>query len=217
MMKYFAIIFYVAMVAACSRSTAPVEEPVGEPGYLSQVWLSDNGDGTYTNPILQADYSDPDVIRVGDDFFMTASSFNSSPGLPILHSKDLVNWQIVNHALPILPNDVYDLPQPSKGVWAPCMRFYNNEYYIYWGDPDFGVFMVKTNDPQGNWEKPVLVKEGKGMIDPSPLWDEDGKAWLVTAWAGSRAGVNSIITIWRMSPNGTELLKWSEHIFRARS
>jgi len=205
-MKYLAIILYVTMVAACSRSTAPAVEPVGEQGYLSLVWQSDNGDGTYTNPILQADYSDPDVIRVGDDFYMTVSSFNSSPGLPILHSKDLVNWTIVNHALPVLPNEVYNLPQPSKGVWAPCIRFHNNEFYIYWGDPDFGVFMVKTKDLRGNWEKPVLLKEGKGMIDPSPLWDDDGNAYMVTAWAGSRAGVNSIITIWRMSPDGTELL-----------
>src|SRR5712691_5996629 len=64
---------------------------------VSKVWLADNGDGTYKNPIIHADYSDPDVIRVGDDFFMTASSFNAVPGLPVLHSKDLVNWQLINH------------------------------------------------------------------------------------------------------------------------
>ena len=126
------------------------------------------GDGTFSNPILQADYSDPDVIRVGDDFYMTASSFNSSPGLPILHSKDLVNWQIVNYALPVLPEQVYNTPQYSKGVWAPCIRYHNGEYYIFWGDPDFGIYRVKTKDPLGEWEKPVLVKSGKGMIDPSP-------------------------------------------------
>ncbi|MCW0482390.1 glycoside hydrolase family 43 protein [Gaoshiqia sediminis] len=180
---------------------------------VSKVYVSDNGDGTYTNPILQADYSDPDVIRVGDDFYMTASSFNSSPGLPILHSKDLVNWQIVNYALPVLPEEVYDSPQYSKGVWAPCIRYYNNEFYIFWGDPDFGIYRVKTNDPFEEWEKPVLVKAGKGMIDPSPLWDDDGNAYLVTAWAGSRAGVNSILTVWRMSPDATELLDNGRNIY----
>ncbi|WP_423127216.1 glycoside hydrolase family 43 protein [Gaoshiqia sp. Z1-71] len=181
--------------------------------YVSSVYVSDNGDGTYTNPILQADYSDPDVVRVGDDFYMTASSFNSSPGLPILHSRDLVNWQIVNHALPVLPNEVYDLPQPSKGVWAPCFRYHNNEFYIYWGDPDFGIYMVRTKDPLGTWEKPVLVKAGKGMIDPTPLWDDDGNAYMVTAWAGSRAGVNSILTMYEMSPDGTQLLSNGRNIY----
>ena len=75
---------------------------------------------TYTNPIIDADYSDPDVIRVGDDFYLTASSFNSVPGLPILHSRDLVNWKIIGHALQRLtPEDVFSRPQHGNGVWAP--------------------------------------------------------------------------------------------------
>ena len=105
-----------------------------------------------------------------------------------------------------LPQEVYDLPQQSKGVWAPCIRYHRGEYYIFWGDPDFGIYRVKTKNPLGEWEKPVLVKAGKGMIDPSPLWDDDGNAYLVTAWAGSRAGVNSILTVWRMSPDATTIL-----------
>ncbi len=179
----------------------------------SVVWISDNGDGTYTNPILQADYSDPDVVRVGDDFYMTVSSFNSSPGLPILHSKDLVNWQFVNFALPVLPDVRYYSPHYSKGVWAPCFRYHNGEFYIFWGDPDLGIYRVKTNDPLGEWEKPVLIKSGKGMIDPSPLWDDDGNAFLVSAWAGSRAGVNSILTVWRMSPDATEILDKGYNVY----
>jgi beta-xylosidase len=200
-------------IASCKPTITDQGVLFPDKPYVSDVWQADNGDGTYTNPILQADYSDPDVIRVGDDFYMTASSFNSSPGLPILHSKDLVNWQIVNHALPVLPNDVYDLPKPSKGVWAPCIRYNNNEFYIFWGDPDFGIYRVKAKDPLGIWEKPVLLRAGKGLIDPSPLWDDDGNAYMVTAWAGSRAGVNSIITIWRMSPDGTELLDNGRNIY----
>jgi len=113
--------------------------------YVSEVWKSDQGDGTFINPILHADYSDPDVIRVGDDYYMTASSFNCAPGLPILHSRDLVNWAIINYAIDkIVPEKVFDVPQHSKGVWAPVIRYHNNEFYIYWGDPDFGVYMVKT-------------------------------------------------------------------------
>lgn len=174
---------------------------------VSKTWCPDNGDGTYTNPIIHADYSDPDVIRVGDDFYMTASSFQCVPGLPILHSRDLVNWDIVNYALDRLePAEFYAVPRHGKGVWAPSIRFHNDTYYIYWGDPDFGIFMVSAADPLGKWSDPVLVKAGKGMIDPTPLWDEDGRAYLVNGWAGSRAGFNSVLTVWEMSPDGTALI-----------
>jgi len=175
---------------------------------VSEVWVSDQGNGYYINPIIHADYSDPDVCAVGDDFYMTASSFNCIPGLPVLHSKDLVNWQIINHALknPQEPVDFFNKPQHGRGVWAPCIRYHNGELYIYWGDPDFGVYMVKTKDPAGEWEKPVLVKAGKGMIDPTPLWDDDGKAYLAYAWAGSRAGMNSIVVISEMNAEGTKVI-----------
>ena len=126
--------------------------------YHSQVWNPDNGNGTYTNPVIYADYSDPDVVAVGDDYYLTASSFNCIPGLPILHSKDLVNWEIIGYALQEQePKEVFDQPQHGKGVWAPSIRYHNGEFYIYWGDPDHGIFMVKTKDPRGEWEKPVCV------------------------------------------------------------
>ncbi|MBO6213091.1 family 43 glycosylhydrolase, partial [Algoriella sp.] len=167
----------------------------------SQVWIADQGNGMYKNPVLFADYSDPDAIRVGDDYFMTASSFNEAPGLPILHSKDMVNWQLVNHALPdVFPIQHFSTPKRGDGVWAPSIRFHNNEYYIYWGDPDFGIYMVKTKDPFGKWDDPILVSEGKGLIDPCPLWDDNGNAYIVHGWAGSRAGVKSLLTIKKMSP-----------------
>src|SRR6186997_1048290 len=141
---------------------------------VSKVWVADNGDGTYKNPIINADYSDPDAIRVGDDYYMTSSSFNCIPGLPILHSKDMVNWELVNYALKKQPPfDVYDKPGHGNGVWAPSIRFHNEEFYIYYPDPDYGIYMVKTKDPRGVWSAPVMVKEGKGLIDPTPLWDED--------------------------------------------
>src|SRR4051812_17905307 len=94
------------------------------PPASSYPWQSDCGDGTYRNPIIYADYSDPDVIRVGKDFSLTASSFNCTPGLPILHSTDLVNWTLINHALKNLPHPRYAEVQPSCGVWAPAMRFH---------------------------------------------------------------------------------------------
>lgn len=181
---------------------------------LSKVWVSDQGDGTYKNPILYADYSDPDVIRVGDVFYMTASSFNAVPGLPILHSKDLVNWDLIGHALPRqYPLEHFSKVQHGNGVWAPSIRYHNNEFYIFYGDPDFGIYMLKAQNPQGPWSIPHLVKEGKGLIDPSPLWDDDGKAYLVHAFAGSRAGIKSILVVSEMSSCGTHLLNEGKIVF----
>jgi beta-xylosidase len=181
---------------------------------VSKVWVADNGDGTYKNPVIHADYSDPDVVRVGEDFWMTASSFNVAPGLPILHSKDLVNWTIVSHALrEQYPKAVFDKPQHGGGVWAPSIRFHNGEYYIYYGDPDFGIYMTKTRDPRGEWSKPLLVKEAKGWIDPCPLWDDDGNAYLVHAFAGSRAGVKSILVVNKMNREGTQVLDQGVVVF----
>ena len=175
--------------------------------YRSEVWASDEGNGMYRNPVLHADYSDPDVCVVGEDYFLTASSFNCTPGLPILHSKDLVNWKIVNYALKkVEPVEYYNEARHGKGIWAPSIRFHEGMYYIYWGDPDFGIFMVKTRDPYGEWDKPVLVKAGKGMIDPCPLWDDDGRVYLAHAWAGSRAKFNSVLTVCELNKEGTKVI-----------
>lgn len=175
--------------------------------YRSEVWVSDEGNGMYKNPVLYADYSDPDVCAVEGDYFLTASSFNCAPGLPILHSKDLINWKIVNYALKkVEPIEYFNEVRHGKGVWAPSIRFHKGVYYIYWGDPDFGIFMVKTRDPYGEWNKPVLVKAGKGMIDPCPLWDEDGRVYLAHAWAGSRAKFNSVLTVCELNKEGTAVI-----------
>ncbi len=174
---------------------------------VSKVWVADNGDGTYKNPILHSDYSDPDAIRVGDDFYLAASSFNATPGLPILHSKDLVNWTIIGHVFKQQsPKDIFSKPQHGNGVWAPAIRFHEGEFFIFYPDPDFGIYMTKARNPAGPWSEPLLIKEAKGWIDPCPLWDNDGKAYLVSALAASRSGVKSIIVVSRMSPDGTKLL-----------
>ncbi|MFD1769219.1 glycoside hydrolase family 43 protein [Sphingobacterium suaedae] len=174
---------------------------------VSQVWVSDLGNGTYKNPILHADYSDPDAIRVGDDFYMISSSFNHAPGLPLLHSKDLVNWQIVSHILPRQkPLDIFRSVQHGNGVWAPSIRYHKGEFYVYFPDPDYGIYMTKTKDPAGIWSEPVLVFEGKGLIDPCPFWDEDGNNYLAYAYAGSRAGLKSVLAIARLNSSGDNVL-----------
>lgn len=194
-------LFFILSLSVCSLFHPTMAQ------YRSEVWVSDEGNGMYRNPVLHADYSDPDVCAVGEDYFLTASSFNCTPGLPILHSKDLVNWKIVNYALKkVEPVEYYNEPRHGKGVWAPSIRFHEGVFYIYWGDPDFGIFMVKTRDPYGEWDAPVLVKAGKGMIDPCPLWDDDGRVYLAHAWAGSRAKFNSVLTVCELNKEGTKVI-----------
>ena len=175
--------------------------------YVSKVWVADNGDGTYKNPVINADYSDPDAIRVGDNFYLVSSSFEDVPGLPILQSKDLVNWTIIGHALKRqLPFDHFSVPRHGEGVWAPSIRYHNGEFYIYYPDPDFGIYLVKSKNAAGPWSEPVLVQEGKGLIDPCPLWDDDGQVYLVHAFAGSRAGIKSIIVVKKLNKEGTKVI-----------
>lgn len=173
----------------------------------------------YTNPVLPADFSDPDVIRVGGDFYLTASSFNMVPGLPILHSKDLVHWRRLGYALNRLPpvpapgprrkaDELdYDLPRLGCGVYAPCIRHHEDFFWIFWGDPDAGIYHVKARNPEGPWSEPHLTHAELGLIDPSPLWDEStGNAWLSFAYAKSRAGINHRIDVCEMAWDGSALL-----------
>jgi len=176
----------------------------------------------YRNPVLFADYSDPDVIRVGNRYYMTASSFHFSPGLPLLESRDLVHWKLIGHALPKLTFDPkYDLPGPlgfsdgserarffaemghrySAGVWAPALRFHKGRFHIYFPTPTEGIFMVSAKKPEGPWTSPVAVIAEPKLEDPCPFWDDDGQAYLIH----SRVGAGPLI-LHRMSPDGTRVL-----------
>jgi len=180
----------------------------------SRAWVADNGDGTYKNPVLFADYSDPDVIRVERDFYLVASSFNAIPGLPILRSRDLVSWQLVGHVLEGLePRATYDAPVHGGGVWAPSIRKHGSLFYVYFADADAGIYVATAKRPEGPWSKPELVKAAKGWIDPCPFWDDDGKAYLVSAFAASRTGIKSTLALSRLSDDGKRVLDEGTLIF----
>lgn len=187
--------------ACASLSSNPTQQAPLAP------WVADLGDGRYQNPVLHADYSDPDVIRVGDSYYMTASSFNVAPGLPLLMSKDMVNWELVGHAIQQqVPHSAHARPFHGGGVWAPAIRHHDGHFYIFWGDPDVGVFMVSATNFTGPWTAPHLVIEGKGYIDPVPFWDEDGQAYLMHAWAASRVGISNKLVLHKMSPDAKRIL-----------
>ncbi len=166
------------------------------------MWVADLQNGNYRNPVLYADYSDPDAIRVGEDYFMIASSFSNSPALPVLHSKDLVNWKVINYCLKHVPEFRYNNPIHGCGVWAPSIRYHEGTYYVCFPMPDEGIYMTTTKDPWGEWSKPVNIRPGAGWIDPCPFWDDDGKAYLVAGVAKSRIGYKSVLHIVRMQPDG---------------
>ncbi len=179
----------------------------------TKMWNADLGNGMYKNPILYADYSDPDACRVGEDYFMIASSFCNAPGLPVLHSKDLVNWKVVNYIYPKLPDKRYDKPVHGCGVWAPAIRYHEGTYFACVPMSDEGIYMSTTKDPFGTWSEPVNIRPGAGWIDPCPFWDDDGKAYLVAGVAKSRIGYKSVLHMVEMQPDGMGLIGEEKVVF----
>ena len=173
---------------------------------VSKAYVSDLGNGKYRNPVINADYSDPDAIRVGDDYYMTSSSFANLPALQILHSKDLVNWTLVGAVADKYPAPEFDGVSHGNGVWAPSIRYHNGTYYVMYSDPDRGIYVAETKDPRGRWSDLRLIYPAVGVIDPCPFWDEDGRAYIAHGYAGSRAGVKSILGMIEMKPDATGVI-----------
>lgn len=177
------------------------------------VWKSDLGNGQYRNPILYTDYSDPDAIRVGNDYYMVASSFSNAPGLPLLHSYDCVNWKLINYCIDRIPEFRYRNPIHGCGVWAPSIRYHEGTYYVCFPMPDEGIYMTTATDPYGKWSAPVNIRPGAGWIDPCPFWDDDGRAYLVAGVAKSRIGYKSVLHMVELQPDGMGLIGEDIKIF----
>lgn len=178
-----------------------------------KMWIADNGDGTYSNPILYTDYSDPDAIRVGEDYFMIASSFCNTPAVPLLHSKDLVNWKVINYVMENFPYPGYEKVRHGCGAWAPAIRYHDGIYYVFIPLPDEGIVVCRTEDPWGKWSEPEFIKRVAGWIDPCPFWDEDGKAYMVNAFARSRIGFKSYLYLSPIEPDCSGVLDDGRFIY----
>lgn len=188
-------------ISCATRHLVPAEPPY--------TW-GDQGDGTYRNPILPADYSDPDAIRVGKDFYLVASDFHFV-GMQVLHSRDLVNWDVIGqifHRLTMSTN--YDqMTGYAQGTWAPTLRYHNGTYYVFVCTPYDGLFMWHAQNPAGPWSQTVTVKAVERWEDPCPFWDEDGRAYLIHSLKGAGP-----LILNRMSPDGTRLLDDGVEIYR---
>lgn len=161
--------------------------------------------GTYKNPILYADYSDPDVIRVGEDYYMVSSSFTYLPGVPLLHSRDLVHWELINYCVRQLPFEKYGMPSHGSGTWAPSIRYHDGTFIVLIPLVDEGILVARSTDPYGEFQLNMLC-ERKGWIDSCPFWDEDGKAYMAFAYAGSRAGIKHRLMLVEMDADCRTLI-----------
>jgi beta-xylosidase len=198
-----AITLAVALATATAASSSP-------PAAVAPLSWGDQGDGTYRNPVLSADFSDPDVIRVGDDFYLIASDFHFV-GIQVLHSRDLVNWRIVGQVFDRLTmSPKYDAMQGyAQGTWAPSLRHHDGTFYLYVCTPYDGLFLWKAKRPEGPWSQTITVKAVEGWEDPAPFWDDDGTPYLIH----SRKGAGPLI-VHKMSADGTQLLDDGVEIYR---
>ena len=161
----------------------------------------DQGNGTYINTILNADYSDPDVIRVRDKYYMIASDFHFL-GMQVLESSDMINWKLISQIYHHFDFPGWDNNQQyAGGSWAPSIRYHDNKFWVFFCTPKEGLFMSNAVNPSGPWSPLHLVKKVEKWEDPCPFWDEDGQAYL----GRSRHGAGPII-IHKMSADGTRLL-----------
>ncbi|MBO7539187.1 MAG: family 43 glycosylhydrolase [Prevotella sp.] len=171
-----------------------------EPSSLSFSW-GDLGNGFYKNPVLNADFSDPDVIRVGAKYYMVASDFHFL-GMQVLESEDMVNWRYISQIYRRFDEPGWDSNQHyAGGSWAPAIRYHDGLYYVFFCTPDEGLYMSTAKDPHGPWASLHLVKRVPKWEDPCPFWDDDGQAYL----GRSKHGAGPII-VHKMSPDGKQLL-----------
>jgi xylan 1,4-beta-xylosidase len=143
-------------------------------------WAADNGNGTYSNPLFAEEFEDPDIIRVGQDYYLAGTTMHMMPGVQIMHSRDLVNWELVGYAI-----DKLDLGPPyrleggnvyGRGIWAPCLRYHNGTFYIFSNVNNAGLQVFQSKSIKGPWEHHQLP----GRHDMSVLFDDDGKIYIIS-------------------------------------
>lgn len=152
----------------------------------AQTWRADNGNGTFTNPLFYDEFSDPDLIRVGEDYYLTGTTMHSMPGLPVLHSKDLVNWKLLGYALDRLNlgpefrlesgKEVY-----GQGIWAPSFRYHDGTFYIFSNVNRHRTQLFRAKNPAGPWTRTEMKRS---LHDLSVLFDTDGKVYVIWGYQG---------------------------------
>ena len=173
---------YLLLFASLTSLVAfPVPASAGPAQAAHRSWAADNGNGTYSNPLFYDEFSDPDMIRVGADYYLTGTTMHTMPGLPILHSRDLVNWRIIAYAFDRLDlGPDFRLEEGKQiygqGIWAPSFRYHNGTFYIFANVNRFGLQVFRASSPRGPWSHNRIEQ---GLHDLSVLFDDDGKIYAV--------------------------------------
>ena len=178
--------FIFIALLLCAVIVCPAQQPDSQTGYgketrKTSTWTSDNGNGTFTNPVFYDEFSDPDIIRVGDDYYLTGTTMHTMPGLPVLHSKDLVNWEFMSYAVSKLDfGPAYRLEEGrdiyGQGIWAPCFRYHRGTFYIFSNVNRQTTQLFTATNPRGPWTQTSMKKS---LHDLSVLFDDDGKIYTV--------------------------------------
>lgn len=194
-----------------SATNAVSSSPTPDPS----KW-GDQGDGTFFNPILPGDYSDPDVIRVGSDYYLITSTFQYSPGMAILHSRDLVNWRFIGHCFSDLtqlgPELNWDrMNRYNRGIYAGSLRHHDGKFWVFTTTIDEGVFMTTAEKPEGPWAPAHKIWDREHIDDNCPFWDDDGQAYMLFSTPGSKWFTRMV----RMSPDGKSVDPASERVIDA--
>lgn len=180
-----------------------------------QAW-GDQGDGTYRNPVLPSDYSDIDCIRVGADYYAVSSTFQSSPGMVVLHSRDLVNWRILSHVVHdltrISPGLNWDrMNRYARGIWAGAIRHHAGKFWVYFGTPDEGYFMSTATNAAGPWEPLHRMTKDGGWDDCCPFWDDDGQGYF----AGTHFAGGYKTYLYKLSPDGRDIITMTARLINS--
>src|SRR5271165_5309752 len=176
----------VSLLACCARmSHAATTDSPGLPPAATKHWTADNGNGTYSNPLFYEEFEDPDVIRVGNDYYLASTTMHMNPAVIIMHSKDLVNWELAGYCADKLDlGPAYRLEGGNiygKGIWAPCIRFHKGMYYVFCNVNNAGLEVFRSNSPFGPWERNQLP----GRHDQSVLFDDDLDKIFIISGGGS--------------------------------
>lgn len=173
----FLLLLWTALIGVASAATSGGIAP-GSPA--TKHWTADNGNGTYSNPLFYEEFEDPDVIRVGDEYFLAGTTMHMMPSVQLMRSKDLVNWELAGYCGDRLDlGPAYRLEGGNiygKGIWAPCLRYHNGMFYVFTNINGAGLMVYRSKSITGPWERNQLP----GRHDLSVLFDDDGKIYIIS-------------------------------------
>ena len=209
---FFLVIFSV-LLASGQKNKKKSKHSIITPKAIQNKPWGDQGNGNYLNPVIPADYSDLDVIRVGIDYYAISSTSHFSPGVVILHSKDLVNWRILSHVtndlLQIGPAYNWDkMDRYGEGISACSIRFYKDKFWVYFCTPKEGFFMSTATNPAGPWEPLQKIWQVAGWNDCCPFWDNDEQMYLVATNFEDKYKIH----LFRMSSDGKKISLKSDSV-----